>query len=141
MRTICKEFGIDVGHRVMRHESQCANVHGHRYRVLVYVQATELDDVGRVVDFGVVKQLVGGWLLRELDHGYLHHPDDDVGALLRQRGMKVRAMPADLGEPTAENIATLVLREAQVLLWEKGLHVPRVVVWETPTSSAEATAP
>lgn len=139
MHEICKEFGIDAGHRVTRHESQCKNVHGHRYRILVHVRAPELDAAGRVVDFGVVKERVGAWLLEHLDHGYVHHPDDDVAPLLRARGMKTYAMPAELGEPTAENLARLILARAQELLGDQ-LRVHRVVVWETPTSSATAEA-
>lgn len=138
MPTITKEFGIDVGHRVMRHESQCANVHGHRYRVLVTVHAPSLDGCGRVVDFGVVKQVVGGWLLQHLDHGYLHHPEDPVAGVLRDMGMKTHAMPVALGEPTAENMATLVYAEAGALLAPMGLTVTLVEVWETPTSCARA---
>jgi 6-pyruvoyltetrahydropterin/6-carboxytetrahydropterin synthase len=135
-------FGIDAGHRVTKHESKCAHVHGHRYSIEVTVAAPALDDVGRVVDFGVVKAVVGAWLDSAMDHGYLSHPDDPIGRIIKEAGHKVLFMPSDLGEPTAENIATLILRVSQKLLAMEGdnLHVTKVRVWETPNCYADAYA-
>jgi 6-pyruvoyltetrahydropterin/6-carboxytetrahydropterin synthase len=142
MRECTRLFGIDAGHRVTRHESKCRNVHGHRYRIEVTVAAPDLDEAGRVVDFGVVKAIVGAWLDDALDHGYLCHPEDEVGAILANGGHKVFEMPRDLGEPTAENIAELVLRVADALLHRENeaLKVKRVRVWETPNCYADAHA-
>ncbi len=138
MDTTCTRiFGIDVGHRVMRHESKCAHVHGHRYGIEVTCSAPQLDSVGRVVDFSVVKELVGAWLDHHLDHGYAHHPDDPVGAYLAGIGQKTYAMPAEYGEPTAENIARLVARTAGKLLLGYGIAVTHVRVYETPNCWAD----
>lgn len=135
--TCTRVFGIDVGHRVMRHESKCAHVHGHRYSIEVTCAAGALDSVGRVLDFSVVKELVGSWLDDTLDHGYAHHPDDDVGAYLQAQGLKTYAMPRDLGEPTAENLAQLVGQTAGLLLAAHGVQVTAVRVWETPNCWAD----
>ena len=138
MRITCtRTFGIDVGHRVMRHESKCAHVHGHRYTIEVTCAADQLDSVGRVLDFGVVKTEVGAWLDDALDHGYAHHPDDPVGAYLRTQGQKCYAMPVVLGEPTAENLARLVGETAGQLLAVHGVRVTAVRVWETPNCWAD----
>ena len=138
MHTTCTRiFGIDVGHRVMRHESKCAHVHGHRYTIEVTCAAPQLDPVGRVIDFGVVKELVGSWLDDQLDHGYAHHPDDPVGAYLRQMGQRVFAMPPEYGEPTAENLARLVGTVAGQLLDGNTIEVTHVRIYETPNCYAD----
>ena len=136
MPTIIKRLEIDAGHRVLRHESKCANVHGHRYAFFIKVYAPELDSVGRVVDFSVIKDKVGGWLDENLDHGYIYHPKDTVGEMLKVTGQKVFQMPYKLGEPTAENLAALVGEISQELLGEE-LTVVSVQCQETPTSVAE----
>jgi 6-pyruvoyltetrahydropterin/6-carboxytetrahydropterin synthase len=93
--------------------------------------------VGRVIDFGVLKSIVGQWIDDRLDHGYLMHPDDLIGQHIRDQGFKVYAMPVDLGEPTAENLARLVLREATRLLAEHPVVVRHVRVFETPNCWAD----
>lgn len=135
--TCTRIFGIDVGHRVMRHESKCAHVHGHRYGIEVTCSSPQLDSVGRVVDFSVVKELVGQWLDHNLDHGYAHHPDDPVGQFLADNGNKTYAMPAEYGEPTAENIAQLVGHTAGRLLAAHSISVVHVRVYETPNCWAD----
>lgn len=45
----------------------CGRLHGHNYGVRIFVSADELDKVGFVVDFGVLKTLVD-----ELDHTHLN---------------------------------------------------------------------
>lgn len=123
----------------MLHESKCRNVHGHRYTAEFTVAASELDGVGRVVDFGVVKNAVGSWIEDTLDHGYIHHPDDQVGAYLAGLGHRTFAMPRDLGEPTAENLAALLGRVAGEILRTENpdLLVQRVRVYETPNCWAD----
>ncbi len=138
--TATRRLEWDAGHRVLRHESKCASVHGHRYVAEVTVSAPALDDVGRVVDFGEIKQWVGEWIDAEWDHGYMHHPDDEVATLLEKTGQKTFSMPLDAQEPTAENIAIVLARAAQDLLTRygrSGLVVERVRIRETPNCWAE----
>jgi 6-pyruvoyltetrahydropterin/6-carboxytetrahydropterin synthase len=138
--TVTRRIEWDAGHRVVRHESKCRNVHGHRYRADVTVSAPALDEVGRVVDFGVLKSAVGSWVDATWDHGYLHHPDDEVGWAIEARGMKTFVMPLDAMEPTAENIALVLARSAQSILdieSDGGLRVERVRIWETPNCWAD----
>jgi 6-pyruvoyltetrahydropterin/6-carboxytetrahydropterin synthase len=121
----------------MRHESKCANVHGHRYTVEVTCRAAALDEVGRVIDFGVVKGLLGPWVDQHLDHGYIHHPDDPVARYLRDAGHKCHAMPDDTPEPTAENLASLLAWVAADLLGPHGVAVVAVRIYETPNCWAD----
>ncbi len=139
MITCTRKLEIDAGHRVMKHESKCRGAHGHRYVFEITAVADELDEAGRVIDFGAIKDSVGAWLDRYLDHGYIHHPDDEVGAFLAGLEHKTYAMPRDLGEPTAENLAALVARVAQLQLDERraGLVVVHVRCHETPNCFAD----
>ena len=43
---------ISCGHRVFQHESKCAHLHGHNYRVHFTCEAEELDNIGRVIEIG-----------------------------------------------------------------------------------------
>ena len=135
--TITRRFQIDSGHRVLNHESKCANLHGHRYTIDLTVQGPQLDDLGRVIDFSVVKQLVGDWLDRNLDHGFLVHPEDPIIPALLEDGTKVFFMPVGLGNPTAENLATLIATVSQKLLSPYTITVVAVRVWETPNCWAD----
>jgi 6-pyruvoyltetrahydropterin/6-carboxytetrahydropterin synthase len=138
--TVAKEFHFEAAHSLphLPEGHKCRNVHGHRYRVEITVSAPDLDHAGRVVDFGVVKELVGGWIDEKLDHGYLAAPWDDVVVQLAKDGHKVFIMPEHLGEPTAENIAALVFEQAQTILSGSGhLIVSKVRVYETPNCWAD----
>lgn len=125
---------VDAGHRLLRHEGRCAHVHGHRYAFEVTVTASDLDDVGRVVDFGVVKERVGGWLERHVDHAMLVEGSDELRSWLEERGQRHLVLPYP---PSAENLARTVFEVARQLLSSERISVERVVCRETPTCWAE----
>lgn len=147
MLTMTKRLEFDAAHRLLNHESKCANMHGHRYAVEITLTLTgELDAAGRIVDFGDVKRLFGGWLDEHLDHGCILNVHDplvesragqwaaDAWALKGNRLFVVDF------EPSAENLARYLLERAAAMLDVEGSRrVTKLVVYETPTSSAEAT--
>ena len=138
MITCTRRLEFDAAHRVLRHESKCAHLHGHRYAVEITCHAP-LDDVGRVIDFGLVKERVGGWIDAMWDHGTLVNVDDfELLSWLTQQGQKRYIIH---GEPTAENIASMILERTQQLLGGDGLTVVRVRVYETPNCWADAWLP
>lgn len=134
--TCTRVLEFDAGHRLLKHEGKCRNVHGHRYRVEIEAQAERLDDVGRVVDFQVIKQRIGGWLDEQWDHGFIVEVGDPfVEALVAARS-KVYRLPVS---PTAENLAVFLLNEVcDPLLQGTGVTVVQVRVWETPNCHATA---
>ena len=71
MITCTRRFQFCAGHRVHRHESKCRNLHGHNYVLFVTVTAPELDSLGRVIDFSIIKGLVGDWIDSKWDHGFI----------------------------------------------------------------------
>lgn len=138
--TATRRLEWDSAHRVLRHESKCRTLHGHRYAAEVTVEGP-LDSVDRVIDFGVVKEKLGAWIDEHLDHATIVGADDlDLAgwcfADAAKRGTK--APYALEGEPTAENIAKLLFGKAIVLL--DSVRVIRVRVYETPNCYAEATS-
>lgn len=71
---------ISCGHRVVGHEGKCRFLHGHNYRVHFVCEAenNELDGLGRVIDFGVVKSKLCMWLEDNWDHKFLAWDKDSL---------------------------------------------------------------
>ncbi len=143
MITCTRRLEWDAAHRVLRHESKCATLHGHRYAAEVTCAALELDEVGRVVDFGVIKELLGAWIDRFWDHTTLVNREDT--ALLEfcnAQFLHGTNQPPYVfaGEPTAELIAAELLERGARTFRQNnsGIWVSRVRVYETPNCYAEA---
>lgn len=140
MITCTRRLEWDAMHRIPRHESKCAAFHGHRYAAEITAHAAALDDRGRVVDFGVIKERVGGWIDREWDHTAIlmrGDPDPAIPALAASNAAAGRPVYWMSEPPTAENIAAELARVAGDLLADTGVQVVRVRIWETPNGSAE----
>ena len=131
---ITRRLEIDAGHRLQKHESKCRNLHGHRYAFEITIAAESLDEVGRVIDFGVVKDLVGGWLNDVLDHGFILEKGDPILAWLETHDQKHYVMD---GPPSIENLVKIVFENAKRLLEPKSVAVVHVRGYETPTSWAD----
>lgn len=136
--TIARRLEFDAGHRVKGHEGKCATLHGHRYSVWVTAQAKALDNVGRVIDFGVIKQLLGTWIDLHWDHTCLVF-DEDTEVLtalkLLPRNKEPYVCPFN---PTAENMARYLLRQVCPNLFkDTGVSIVKVRVDETPNCYAE----
>lgn len=131
-----RKLEFDYGHRLLNHESKCAHAHGHRGVFEIQCRATALDRAGRVIDFGDIKRIVGGWIDDNLDHAFLVNADDAA-----MRGFleanKQRHYVFEF-EPSAENLAWFMLTQSQILLEGKGITVTEVRFWETPNGSATA---
>lgn len=142
MITCSRLIHFCAGHRVAGHENKCKNIHGHNYLVTLTARGvdSEVDGIGRVIDFSVLKDKVGGWVEREWDHGFIHwHVDMEVRhALEAMPGTKTFALPYN---PTAENLAKFLLAKANdELLAGTGVRLVSVRVDETPNCFAECVA-
>lgn len=133
--TITRKMEFDAGHRVYKHEGKCNNIHGHRYVVELECEG-ELDSVGRVIDFSVIKSLVGEWIDQHLDHGMILSKADPlvmVWGFVEMTSQKLYVMEDN---PTAENIAMLLHHVASDLLKPLDIYVTSVTVHETPNCKA-----
>lgn len=133
-----RKLEFDYGHRLLNHESKCAHAHGHRGVAEIECRAAQLDISGRVIDFGEIKRIVGGWIDRNWDHAFLvNEADVDMCVFLAHQEQRRYVFPF---EPSAENMACYLLDKATELLAPHGIRVARVRFWETPNGSAEAVA-
>lgn len=125
-----------AGHRVMNHESKCVNLHGHNYLVWVYAIADNLDNLGRVIDFSVLKEKVGGWIDQFWDHTtILNEKDIDLISVLQPINKKpVYIMPYN---PTAENMAIYLLNNiCPQLMRGTGVKISNIIIYETENCGA-----
>jgi len=91
-----------IGHRVYGHESKCANLHGHGYVFNFTCESVNLDAIGRIVDFSVIKSRLCQWLEDNWDHRLLLWESDPWLEGLRAIDKGVVAVPFN---PTAEKMA------------------------------------
>lgn len=128
---------ISCGHRVYGHESKCAHLHGHNYRVHFVCVAPELDGLGRVLDFSSLKDRLCMWLEREWDHKFLIWQEDPWSLELPQ--MDERGVVVLPFNPTAEKMADYLLRIiAPQQLEGTGVTCIKVTVEETRKCFASA---
>lgn len=126
-----------AGHRVHGHESKCAHLHGHNYRVhfTIAPDNRQLDMVGRVLDFSVIKTRLCEWLEREWDHKFLVWEHDPIGFhLVDIDTAGVVRVPFN---PTAENMAEFLVKVVgPQQLVGTGAKLTRVRIDETRKCSA-----
>jgi 6-pyruvoyltetrahydropterin/6-carboxytetrahydropterin synthase len=108
-----------AAHRLTMVGEKCENLHGHNWRVEVYVRGDRLDAGGVLLDFGVIKEHVRG-LMKELDHKYLNELE----------------YFNDGTPPSSEHIARFVAESLCKNLHVPGVHVSRVTAWESEDASA-----
>jgi len=111
---IWKEFTFEAAHRLphMPDGHKCKRLHGHSYRVQIYIEGDLDPELGVIVDFGEIKEVFSP-ILRQLDHSYLN---EIVG----------------LENPTSEILARWIWRRLKPEL----PSLSKVVVGETCTSGS-----
>ena len=55
MYKITVEQHFDAAHALRGYKGKCETLHGHRFRVVVRVKASRLDDIGLTYDFTELK--------------------------------------------------------------------------------------
>lgn len=136
--TCTRRLEFDAAHRVVNHESKCKHLHGHRYVVEATFHAPGLDPLGRVVDFGVIKEKLGKWLDDNWDHtAVLWEQDRALGdAIAQQTKQTIYYLPYN---PTAENMAAYLLEKVCPGLFKgDALVCERILIRETPNCHVEA---
>lgn len=108
---------FSYGHRVVGHENKCRHLHGHNGRVHFVCRAklgtTSLDHIGRVIDFGVIKEKLCMWVENNWDHKFLAWEEDPLisGLVLfnkddhENRKYLMESLVFTPFNPTAENMA------------------------------------
>ena len=172
--SVIRTHEICCGHRVVGHESRCRMLHGHNYVFHFKVQPcidrqmeashydhapAQLDNVGRVIDFSVVKSTLCQWLEDNWDHKFLHWEIDNLilGILELVSDDQTRpSLARSVGEansshlfgsmvplpfnPTAENLAAHMVNViGPQLLAEHGVELVSCTIEETSKCHVEYT--
>lgn len=138
---ISKTIEFDMGHRVPNHKSKCRNLHGHRYKVEVFVEGETIrkegdSSEGMVIDFSDLKEVMMSEIDEKFDHGFMiYNMDEFLGqfSYFLQKGQKVVVVPF---VPTAENIVKHIADLIREPLEKRNIKLHSIHLWETPTSLA-----
>ena len=117
MYELVVEKTFAAAHFLRNFSGPCERLHGHNYRVQVYLRGETLNDTGMLVDFTDIKGALGR-IVDRLDHQNLN----DLEEFSRL-------------SPSAENLARLFAEEMAANDFGRA-RVHRVEVWETPIQSA-----
>ena len=129
------EHSFDSAHFLSGYKGKCSNIHGHRWKVEVYVQSETLAQGGQldgmIIDFGDLKKDVKA-MVDSYDHALIVQENtmrSETLTCIKQDGFNVILVDF---RPTAENFAAFFFE----LMKDKGYPVKRTTVYETPTNSA-----
>ncbi|MES2961641.1 MAG: 6-carboxytetrahydropterin synthase [Pseudomonadota bacterium] len=137
MITCTRRIEFDAAHRIINHESKCKMLHGHRYALEATFVADDLDNLGRVIDFGVIREVLGGWIDDNFDHNtILSVKDKELGEKIAETtGQKIYYIQEN---PTAENIANYIFSEiCPKLFADKNVRCVGIKLYETPNCYTE----
>lgn len=132
-----RRIEFDAGHRVIGHQFKCKYLHGHRYVLEITAKAQELDELGMVVDFGELKNIMKAWIDKNFDHNViLCKKDHTLGEHISSHtGQNVYYLEQN---PTAENIAFHLKNDIIPILFTKNsFKIVRVKLYETPNCFVE----
>ena len=129
------ESSFDASHFLTDYHGKCENLHGHRWRVVAYLEVEHLQKEGTCkdmgVDFGEFKAELRARTER-LDHHFIVEEGSlapDTLTCLEREGFALFIVPF---RTTAENLAKWFFDA----LAERGLPVAQVEVYETPNNCA-----
>ena len=123
MYTLKIEGAFEAAHHVEGYPGKCARLHGHNWVVEAVVKGKELDELGMLIDFKVMKKELAD-VLERFDHRYLNELEPFASGV----------------NPTAENLARIIFEELagrEVFKRDSELHA--ITVFESPKSSVTYT--
>ena len=129
------EAAFDSAHFLTDYYRKCENLHGHRWRVVVYLRSNKLQEQGTmkdmVLDFGEFKRIVRAQA-DAMDHTFLVEQGSlqpETLEALKREGFTLLLLPF---RTTSENLACYFAEK----LIEQGLDISRVEMYETPNNCA-----
>lgn len=105
---------ISSAHFIKGHQGKCKNLHGHAWKIEVTLLSDQLNELGMVADFSVLKGRLQD-ILAPLDHGCLNELP-----YFKEKN------------PTTENIAQYIYENFKDAV--EPIEVKQVCVWESDTS-------
>ncbi|MBW6515019.1 MAG: 6-carboxytetrahydropterin synthase QueD [Candidatus Cloacimonetes bacterium] len=108
---------FSAAHRLDGYQGDCANLHGHNWRVQVGIICLEQDDIGLTIDFKEVKKRLNQ-VVSELDHKLLN----DL-PWFRDKN------------PTSEELARHLYNRVKESFNDLSCQIAEVEIWESENSS------
>ena len=97
MFTVKRDFYFEAAHHIPNHPSECAQLHGHRWKVTISLSTKKQNEgTGISIDFKEIKDSLEPFIMK-YDHKYLNNFFD---------------------QPSAENIAYTIFQEVKKHLHE-----------------------
>jgi 6-pyruvoyltetrahydropterin/6-carboxytetrahydropterin synthase len=127
---IYKEVQIDTSHRLLHYEGKCANLHGHRWKVEIWIEG-EPDPVTKIlIDYSMIKKIVDKY-----DHQIILNKEDPMVPRIEEFHQVITTP----GDPTSELMASIIREDLYTFCRNQGIKatVPKIRVWESPTAFAE----
>jgi len=110
-------------HQLREFEGRCENLHGHNWKIEVFVTGNELEPNGILIDFKRIKSVTEK-VIDELDHKFLNDLEYFKGV-----------------NPSSENIARYIFKALGYALNSNNARVSRVTAWESDNACASYTEP
>lgn len=136
MFKLTKEFSFDAAHMLDGHCGKCNNLHGHTYKLKIYVFSNELlNDIssnGMVIDFKDLKEIAKP-IVDKLDHSFIYNLNNDnessIANILIKDNKKV--FPINM-RTTCENLSKYIYDSLKPMFKNYKIAIK---LFETPTSS------
>ncbi|MBN1254801.1 MAG: 6-carboxytetrahydropterin synthase QueD [Deltaproteobacteria bacterium] len=109
---------FSAAHNLRNYEGKCEALHGHNWRVEVFVRADALGTGGMVLDFRILREETEH-VLETLDHQYLN----DLPYFQKE-------------EPSSENISRYIYEALKERLHSHDIRLHKVTAWESEKAGA-----
>ncbi len=110
-----------AAHQLRGFKGGCEHLHGHNWKVEVFVSGEKLEEDGLLIDFRIIKEKTEV-LMEELDHKFLNELEPFVTL-----------------NPSSENIARHLFEALSRDLNNENLKVSKITVWESDNACASFT--
>ena len=108
------ESHFNAAHKLDGYRGKCSELHGHCWKVEIFVTGENLDKTGILIDFKVLKRKLEE-VIEKFDHSYLNNFKE-------------------IGNPTSENISRYIFRKLRL---PENIRLEKVRVWENSESWCE----
>jgi 6-pyruvoyltetrahydropterin/6-carboxytetrahydropterin synthase len=127
---IYKEVFFEASHRLFHYKGKCYRLHGHQWRVEVWMDGEVDSESGILVDYNLIKEVV-----HRYDHQVILNRDDPMVACLSQ----FQEVITTQGDPTSEHLAALLSDQITEACAGAGTpaRVRKIRVWESTSCYAE----
>jgi 6-pyruvoyltetrahydropterin/6-carboxytetrahydropterin synthase len=112
-----------AAHQLREFNGKCEHLHGHNWRIEIYVSGRELGPNGILIDFKLIKEAAQK-VVQELDHTFLN-----------------QLKPFQDENPSSENIARFIFDSLSQEIDDDRVKVSKVTAWESESACASYRGP